>query len=105
MEGQMSTAVDSEIERHKYYLSLERGHDVGYEAAKEDWLENYSAQWEGQRQAAMLNMQRKEIAKHQWIESEKAQKNLGRSAAMDWVKRYAAQWRDWYENEYEKGRI
>jgi hypothetical protein len=102
MTDQFSEAADREIERHKYYLSLERGHDVGYEAAKEDWLENYAAQWESQRQVSMLDLERGEIAKHQWIESEKAHKDLGRSAALDWVIRYAAQWRAWYDSEYEK---
>ena len=34
-----------EIERHKYLLSQEIGHDVGWDAAAEDWVIRHAAAW------------------------------------------------------------
>ncbi len=33
----------AEIERHKYFLSENAGHDVGWDAAEKDWEEKYQA--------------------------------------------------------------
>ncbi len=35
----------SEIERHKYFLSEENGHDVGWEFAEQDWEEKFGEQF------------------------------------------------------------
>ena len=42
---QRTTAEITEIERHKYYLSEQQGHDVGWEFAEQDWEVNYSNTW------------------------------------------------------------
>ncbi|MGQ9590087.1 MAG: hypothetical protein ACUVYA_07310 [Planctomycetota bacterium] len=34
-----------EIERHKYYLSLQSGHDIGWDLATLDWVRNHAAAW------------------------------------------------------------
>ena len=101
MSVEFSKVELCEIERHKYLMSVERGYDVGLDAAKADWVTHYAEAWRRDRHEAMLAMQRDEIRRHKWIESEKAQRDLGREAALDWVVKYAAQWREWYEREYE----
>lgn len=89
-----------EIERHKYYMSLKRGEDVGFETAAKDWLANHAQRWHEQRQEKMLAMQREEINRYKWIQSERACRDLGGAAVLEWIQKYAAHWRDWYENEY-----
>ena len=42
---QRTTAEITEIERHKYYLSEQQGHDVGWEFAEQDWEANYGNAW------------------------------------------------------------
>ena len=42
---QRTTAEITEIERHKYYLSEQQGHDVGWEFAEQDWAANYGNAW------------------------------------------------------------
>jgi len=101
MEARLSKAELHEIERHKYFLSLERGYDVGFDVAEQDWLSHHAAPWREKRQAVMLAMHRDEINRHKWIESEKAHSDLGREAALDWITKYAATWRDWYQREFE----
>ena len=32
----------AEIERHKYFLSEQAGHDVGWECAEKDWEQKYA---------------------------------------------------------------
>ena len=39
-----------EIERHKYFLSERAGHDVGWEAAEEDWETHHAVTWRADRQ-------------------------------------------------------
>jgi hypothetical protein len=34
-----------EIERHKYYLSMRSGYDIGWEPAALDWVKNHAAKW------------------------------------------------------------
>ena len=34
-----------EIEVHKYLVSKNRGYDVGWEFAAQDWIEHYAAAW------------------------------------------------------------
>ena len=92
-----------EIEQHKYFMSKERGHDVGFEEAAQDWLEHHAQAWREARQQKMLSMQRDEINRYKWIQSERASRDLGGTAVLDWIQRYAANWRDWYENEYVCG--
>ncbi len=89
-----------EIERHKYFMSLERGADVEFETAASDWLDKYAQEWRETRQRRMLSMQREEINRYKWIQSEHAHRDLGGAAVLDWIQKYAAHWRDWYENEY-----
>jgi len=89
-----------EIERHKYFMSIERGHEVSFEEAAQDWLEHYAQSWREDRQRKMLAMQRDEINRYKWIQSERARRDLGGTAVMEWIQRYAAHWREWYENEY-----
>lgn len=101
MEDKLSNAERHAIEEHKYYLSLKRGYDVGFETARVDWQANYSVSWRKQRQAHMLELQREEISRYKWIESEKARRDLGREAALEWIRNNAASWRRWYEEEYE----
>lgn len=38
----------AEIERHKYFLSEKVGHDVGWEAAEQDWDSKYGEQFRRQ---------------------------------------------------------
>ncbi|NND99283.1 MAG: hypothetical protein HKN47_18340, partial [Pirellulaceae bacterium] len=35
----------AEIERHKYFLSEQAGHDVGWECAEQDWEANHAEQY------------------------------------------------------------
>ncbi len=35
----------AEIEKHKYFLSEKVGHDVGWEAAEQDWDAKYAEQF------------------------------------------------------------
>ena len=100
MEQTLTEAQRTEIEKHKYCLSQERGYDVGLDVATDDWLQNHAEKWCQHRQQQMLAMQREEIRKHLWIESEKAHKDLGRTAKLDWIQKYAAKWRRWYDREY-----
>lgn len=104
MEVDFQSGELDAISEHKYYLSQEHGRDVGFEAAKEDWLLHQARRWRREREESrmrqMLDMQRQEINRHKWIESEKAQRDLGAEAVFDWINRYAAQWREWYEREY-----
>jgi len=37
--------VIEEITRHKWLESEIAGHDIGFEAAAEDWLKNHAAAW------------------------------------------------------------
>lgn len=100
--GRLKKAELREIERHKYYLSLAKGEDVGFEAAAADWLSRYAQQWREERQRKMLALQREEINRYKWIQSERASQDLGGQAVLEWIQKYAAHWRDWYENEYEE---
>lgn len=85
-----------EVKRHKYFMSEACGHDVGYDAACQDWLDHHAEAFRQKEQSRMLDLERQEIARHKWIESEKANRDLGREAALDWVLKYAAKWRAWY---------
>ena len=87
------------IKRHHAMLCRERGADVSYDEACDDWFENHAVKWREERQRRMLTLQRSEIERHKWIESEKARRDLGRDAVLDWISRYAANWRDWFESE------
>ena len=98
--GCLKRAELREIERHKYYMSLERGEDVGFETAANDWLANYAQAWREERQQRMLALQREEINRYKWIQSERASRDLGGEAVLEWIQKYAAHWREWYENEY-----
>ena len=98
--GHLTPAERHQIERHKYYLSEQAGHDVGVDTAREDWLANVAPRWRKRRLEHMLRMQRAEIARYRWIRSEEARQDLGRAAAMEWVQKHAATWRRWYENNF-----
>lgn len=98
--GRLKKAELREIEKHKYYMSLARGEDVGFEAAAEDWLAHYAQSWREERQRKMLALQREEINRYKWIQSEHAAHDLGGAAVLEWIQKYASHWRDWYENEY-----
>ena len=37
--------VMEEINRHKWLRSQMLGYDIGFDAAANDWLENYAAHW------------------------------------------------------------
>jgi hypothetical protein len=92
-----SDAERQAIERHKYFMSQERGEDVGLDAAEADWRLHHSEAWQRDRHAEMLAIQREEISKHKWIRSEEADCDLGRDAAFEWIDKYASSWRQWYE--------
>jgi len=96
----LTRAETHQIERHKYYLSQRAGHDVGFEAALEDWIEHHAAVWRKRRQEHMLSLQRAEIAKYRWLRSEEAKRDVGREAGIEWVQRHAAAWRKWYEDTF-----
>lgn len=96
----LNKAERRQIERHKYFMSMQQGRDVGLEAAARDWLECHAQTWREERQRQMLARQREEIARYKWIRSEEAQRDLGTLAALEWVNKYAAQWREWYDREF-----
>jgi len=98
--SKLSKAERRQVDRHKYFLSLERGRDVGFEMAARDWLEKHSQQWREERQRRMMAMQWDEIAKYKWLRSEEARRDLGTAAALEWIRLYAAAWREWFEKEY-----
>ncbi len=98
--GCLKKAEVREIERHKYLISIERGSEVSFEEAAQDWLKHHAQAWREERQQKMLAMQREEINRYKWIQSEHAHRDLGGKAVLDWIQRYAAHWREWYENEY-----
>jgi len=81
------------IEVHKYFLSEQTGHDVGFDYAAADWGRTCGPKWRRKRMQRDVKAQIAEINKHKWIESEKAGYDLGEAAAFDWVARYAKPWR------------
>ena len=97
----LSRAERRQVERHKYFLSQNRGKDVGFEMAAKDWFEKHSQEWREERHRRMLAMQRDEIARYKWLRSEEARRDLGSAAALEWIRLYAASWREWFEKEYE----
>jgi len=97
IKRELSDAERRAVERHKYYLSEGAHHDVGFDFALEDWLQNHSDHWRSQRLREDLVRQSEEIRKHKWIESQKAGADLGQKAVEDWIKNYAAKWRRWRE--------
>lgn len=97
----LNKAERRQVNRHKYFLSMREGRDVGFEAAARDWLEHHAQTWREERQREMLARQREEIAQYKWIRSEEAQRDLGTMAALEWINKYAAQWREWYNREVE----
>lgn len=92
-----------EIERHKYYLSQQRGYDVGFDCAADDWLARFGPEFNRRQLDRMLSLQREEIARHVWIESQKHCRDMRREASIDWVQRYAAAWRRWYDATHGDG--
>jgi len=96
----LSRAETYQVERHKYFLSQRAGHDVGFDAALEDWNRHYAAAWRKRRQEHMLSLQRAEIAKYRWLRSEEARRDIGREAGIEWVQKHAAAWRKWYEETF-----
>ena len=44
-ELEISPAEIAEIERHKYFLSEKAGHDIGWEAAEQDWELRHAKQF------------------------------------------------------------
>ncbi len=98
--GRLKKAEVRQIERHKYFMSINRGKEVDFEEAACDWLEHHAQAWREERQRKMLAMQREEINRYKWIRSEHAHHDLGGKAVLDWIHRYAAHWREWYEEEY-----
>ena len=44
-ELEISPAEIAEIERHKYFLSEKAGHDIGWEAAEQDWELRHAEQF------------------------------------------------------------
>lgn len=99
LRGMIEEAERRAINRHKYYMSMERGEDVGFETAAKDWFLYYAQAWHARRMQRMLQMQRDEINRYKWIESERARKDLGRSAVEDWVHKHAAGWRVTWESQ------
>ncbi len=97
----LSRAERRQVERHKYFMSQNRGMDVGFEMAAKDWFEKHSQEWREERHRRMLAMQRDEIARYKWLRSEEACRDLGSAAALEWIRLYAASWREWFEKEYE----
>ncbi|NLV43480.1 MAG: hypothetical protein GXY07_03145 [Candidatus Hydrogenedentes bacterium] len=93
LRGMIEEAERRAINRHKYYMSMEQGEDVGFETAARDWFQNYAKAWHENRMQKMLQMQREEISRYKWIESERARQDLGRSAVEEWVHKHAADWR------------
>ena len=100
MQQRLSKPEQRQIEKHQEFLSSEKGFEVSYEEALEDWNRNHGQRWREDDHARMLAREREEILRHKWIESEKAQRDLGAEAALDWIRKYAAQWRKWYDDEY-----
>jgi hypothetical protein len=87
------------VELHRAELSQQKGYEVGFEEALNDWRAHHAQHWREARQAEMLAKQREEIQRHKWIESEKAHRDLGVDAILDWIRRYAPQWRAWYDRK------
>jgi hypothetical protein len=83
------------IEKHKYFMSLERGAPVSIDEAIGDFLQSYRGQWlqEKQRQDNMRQIQ--EIEKHKWYRSEEEGHDVGkRTAFEEWINRFAGLWRE-----------
>ena len=95
----MTPAEYRAIEVHKYYLSEQAGHDVGFDCAVADWERSSGPKWRRKRMQRDVIAQIGEIEKHKWIESEKAGYDLGDVAAFDWVVRFAGSWRDYRERQ------
>ena len=47
----------AEIERHKYFLSQNRGYDVGWESAERDWDEHHGPVWRREREQSLCSGQ------------------------------------------------
>lgn len=101
MENEFCRAERNAVEKHLERLRFERGPEVTYDEALQDWNAHHAVRWREERQRRMLAEQRAEIERHKWIESEKAGRDLGRDAVMDWIKNNAAAWRQWYEAHEE----
>lgn len=89
-----------EIQKHRYFLSLERGYDVDFAEARDDWRRNHESAWRRYRFRLLLSLQRREISRHKWLESQKANCDVGKHAAAEWVARYAADFRRWFDEEF-----
>jgi hypothetical protein len=99
METALSRAEQRAVDTHRESLKRQRGVEVEYDYALNDWMENHSSMWRARRCALALEKQREEINKHKWIMSEQACQDVGRDAVLDWISNYAAQWRDWFETQ------
>lgn len=97
---QLQRAELHAIDRHKYFMSQERGEDVGFETASEDWKKHHALKWREMRQKKMNLMQHEEIQRYKWYKSEMANRDVGSSVALEWVQLFADKWRAWFENEY-----
>ena len=91
-----------EVDKHRERLGEQRGCNVTFDEALEDWLSTRSLEWRQEYQRRSLAMQREEILRHKWIESEKANRDLGSEAVFDWIEKHAAKWREQYERQQER---
>lgn len=105
MQQRLSKPEQRRVEKHRDSLSSERGSEVSYEEALQDWNQHHGQRWRKENHARMLAREREEILRHKWIESEKAQRDLGAEAALDWIRKYAAQWRKWYDEEHMRNEV
>lgn len=101
IDSALTAAERRAIEHHKYFLSEQRGYDVGFDAAAADWRAIHEVAWRHERHSHCMALQRQEIERHKWIRSEEEQRDLGHQAVFEWIEKYAATWRQWYEEEYE----
>jgi len=90
------------INKYKYVLSQQRGCEVGFPEAMQDWSKNCAKQWHADRMKRMLHSQREEINRFKWIVSEGAGRDLGRSAVEEWIHKHAPGWRfNWEETHID----
>ena len=89
---------------HRFFLALERKHDVPLEEAVRSWEAGPAKQWRSEKMRRDAREQLREIERHKYHLSQKAGYDVGwERAAQDWVEKHAGDWRSWWEGQPEAG--
>jgi len=80
---------------HKYFMAVDKGHDVSLEEAVSDFFTHYEEEWRKQREQDYIAQQKRGVEEHKWYESEKAGHEVKRNtAAIDFINHGFAEFRE-----------